>query len=141
MTQRRVFGRIVLTVAIGMGIALALVQAFVMVMGASGLLGRVTEARQAIPQIVEEPEALVMHFGSSMVGAGFSPREFDRDIAAAGGDIKSFNFGFGGLNPLFQDYLSRRIRDDFETRDRRLKLVIIEFIVDFPNNFLNNIFH
>ncbi|MEM6639709.1 MAG: hypothetical protein AAF610_07390 [Pseudomonadota bacterium] len=68
-----------------------------------------------------------MGFGSSMVQAGFSPREFDRHIAAAGGDVTSFNFGFGGLNPLFQDYLSRRIREDFEANDRRLKLTIIEF--------------
>jgi len=42
--------------------------------------------------------------------------------------VKSFNFGFGGLNPFFQDYLSRRIRDAFQEKDRRLKLAIIEFV-------------
>ncbi|MEN7343223.1 MAG: hypothetical protein AAAFM81_09780 [Pseudomonadota bacterium] len=127
--QRRVFGRIFLTVVIGMGIALAIVRVFVGAMGgsSSGLLGRVLEAQNAIPQIVSEPADLVMGFGSSMVRAGFSPREFDQAIAAAGGNVKSFNFGFGGLNPQFQDYVSRRIRDDFEASDRRLKLVIIEF--------------
>ncbi len=127
--QRRIFARIFLTVSLGMGIALALVQGLVMALGAgsSSLLGRVIEARDAIPQIVDEPQELVMMFGSSMTGAGFSPREFDLAVAERGGSVKSFNFGFGGLNPLFQDYLARRIREDFEASDRRLKLVMIEF--------------
>ncbi|MEL7022891.1 MAG: hypothetical protein AAGL69_04030 [Pseudomonadota bacterium] len=127
--QRSVFGRIFLTVLIGMGVAMALVQGFILMQGAGSrsLLGRVLEAQDAIPKMVEEPEDLVMAFGSSMVQAGFSPREFDRDVNALGGNVKSFNWGFGGLNPLFQDYVSRRIRDDFEANDRRLKLVIIEF--------------
>ncbi|MEM7705902.1 MAG: hypothetical protein AAF358_10145 [Pseudomonadota bacterium] len=127
--QRGIFVRIFLTVLLGMGIALALVQGLVMALGAgsSSLLGRVIEARNAIPRIVSEPQELVMMFGSSMTDAGFSPREFDLAIAENGGSVKSFNFGFGGLNPLFQDYLSRRIREDFEANDRRLKLVMIEF--------------
>lgn len=48
-------------------------------------------------------------------------------MSEQGVTVKSFNFGFGGLNPFFQDYLSRRIRDDFEAEDRRLKLAVIEF--------------
>ena len=70
---------------------------------------------------------LVMFYGSSMTGAGFSPRKFDRDLKAMGKDITSFNFGFGGLNPYFQDLLSRRIAEQFENKDRRLKLALIEF--------------
>ncbi|MEL6301555.1 MAG: hypothetical protein AAFV47_08410 [Pseudomonadota bacterium] len=127
--QRRVFARIFLTVLIGMGLSLALVKGVLAMLGvgSSSLLERVTQARNALPQIVEEPQDLVIAFGSSMIDAGFSPREFDMAINQAGGNIKSFNFGFGGLNPMFQDYLARRIRDDFETSDRRLKLIVIEF--------------
>ena len=44
-----------------------------------------------------------------------------------GVDTKTWNFGFGGLNPFFQDYLSRRIREVFEADNRRLRLVLIEF--------------
>ena len=128
-SQRKIFARIFVTVLVGMGVAVAAVQIFVATMGAGSqsLLGRVLEAREAIPQIASEQEDLVMVFGSSMVQAGFSPREFDRDVVATGGNVKSFNFGFGGLNPLFQDYLTRRIRDDFQAHDRRLKLTLIEF--------------
>ena len=112
-----------------MGIALGAAQAFVAANGASSrsLLGRVIEAQEAIPRIAAEEGDLVLFFGSSMTHAGFSPREFDRDIAAAGGNSISFNFGFGGLNPLFQDYTSRRIAESFQEEDRRLKLALIEF--------------
>ena len=129
MSQRRIFTRVFLTVVIGMGIALGAAQAFVAANGASSrsLLGRVIEAQEAIPRIAAEEGDLVLFFGSSMTQAGFSPREFDRDIAVAGGNSVSFNFGFGGLNPLFQDYTSRRIAESFQAEDRRLKLALIEF--------------
>lgn len=129
LSQRRIFLRIFLAVLVGMGIALGLAQAFVAANGASSrsLLGRVIEAQEAIPRIAAEESDIVLFFGSSMTAAGFSPREFDRAIAAAGGDSISFNFGFGGLNPLFQDYTSRRIVEAFEAEDRRLKLALIEF--------------
>ena len=68
-----------------------------------------------------------MVFGSSMTDAGFSPRRFDKLLAERGIEVKSFNFGFGGLNPFFQDYLSRRIREAFEEKDRRLDLALLEF--------------
>ncbi len=128
-SQRRIFTRVFLTVVIGMGIALGAAQAFVAANGASSrsLLGRVIEAQEAIPRIAAEEGDLVLFFGSSMTHAGFSPREFDRDIAASGGNSVSFNFGFGGLNPLFQDYTSRRIVESFQEEDRRLKLALIEF--------------
>lgn len=126
---RRIFLRIWLTILVGSGIALALAYAFVAANGASSrsLLGRVIEAQEAIPQIAAEEKDLVMVFGSSMTQAGFSPREFDHDVNAVGGNVMSFNFGAGGLNPLFQDYSSRRIVDEFKAEDRRLKLVLIEF--------------
>jgi hypothetical protein len=94
---------------------------------AATILGRVIEARAALPRIVEEDKDLVMVFGSSMVQAGFSARQFDRQTAERGATAKSFNFGFGGLNPLFQDYLSRRIGEAFDDGDRRLKLAVLEF--------------
>ncbi|MGB5689610.1 MAG: hypothetical protein WBM45_10045, partial [Woeseiaceae bacterium] len=129
ISPRRMFLRIWLTILFGSGIALALAYAFVAANGASSrsLLGRVIEAQEAIPQIAAEEKDLVMVFGSSMTEAGFSPREFDRDVNAAGGNVMSFNFGFGGLNPLFQDYTTRRIVERFKSEDRRLKLVLIEF--------------
>ena len=129
MTQRGIFLRILLTVLVGMGIALVLVRAFAAANGAGSqsLLGRVLQAEAALPRIAAEKNDLVMFYGSSMVRAGFSPRDFDRDIAKMGGNTTSFNFGFGGLNPLFQDYQTRRIRESFQANDRRLKLALVEF--------------
>ena len=94
---RRIYLRILLTILVGSGIALGLAYAFVAANGASSrsLLGRVIEAQEAIPQIAAEEKDLVLFFGSSMTQAGFSPREFDRDVNAAGSNVMSFNFGFG----------------------------------------------
>ena len=92
-----------------------------------GILGRVNQAQVALPKILKEPNDLVMFFGSSMTRAGFSPRQFDKALALEGKNIKSFNFSFGGLNPYFQDFLSRRIAEKFNGSERRLKLVMIEF--------------
>jgi hypothetical protein len=93
----------------------------------SGILGRVHEAQTQLPRVLAEEDDLTMFFGSSMVHAGFSPRMFDRWLAEEGIRVKSFNFGFGGLNPYFQDYLVRRIAEDFKAGDRRLELAMIEF--------------
>jgi hypothetical protein len=127
--SRAIYFRILLTILLGMAIALGLVRAFAAANGGSSesLLGRVIQAREAIPQMAAEEKDLMMFFGSSMVDAGFSPREFDQFAAELGANTKSFNFGFGGLNPIFQDYLSRRIAEDFQAQNRRLKLVLIEF--------------
>ena len=112
-----------------MGFALLGVRLFATAseVGSESLLGRALQIQRVIPRITTEENDLVVFFGSSMVEAGFSPREFDRDIAAAGGDVMSFNFGVGGLNPLFQDYFTRRIAEGFQSEDRRLKLALIEF--------------
>lgn len=128
-TTRRLFFRIWLVIVIGMGVALIAVRLFTAANGAGSqsLLGRVIQAQEALPQIIAEKNDLVMFFGSSMVQAGFSPREFDEFITAAGGQTTSFNFGFGGLNPLFQDYVSRRIVEEFKANDRKLDLALIEF--------------
>ena len=91
------------------------------------IMGSVIEARAALPKILKEDNDLAMVFGSSMVGAGFSARQFDAELKAQGKNVKSFNFGFGGLNPFFQDYLSHRIKQQFQDNNRKLKLVVIEF--------------
>ena len=124
-----IYLKTLLVILIGMGAALGLVRAFAILNDASSdtILGRVMEARNALPKIVQEEKDLVMVFGSSMVRAGFSPRQFDKELQSKGIDVTSFNFGFGGLNPFFQDFLSRRIKEAFDANNRRLKLAVIEF--------------
>jgi hypothetical protein len=127
--SRWIFLRIVLAIVLVSVCAMGLVRVFLDANQAnkSGILGRVAEAQAALGRITAEPHELVIFFGSSMTQAGFSPRQFDEAVKGAGHDIKSFNFGFGGLNPYFQDYLSRRIAEAFKASDRRLKLAMIEF--------------
>lgn len=128
--NRRIYGKTILFILLGMTAALGLVKAFVYANDASRetILGRVLEAKAALPRIIDDPHDLVMVFGSSMVEAGFSPREFDQHLKQQGiENVKSFNFGFGGLNPYFQDILTRRIKEAFEAKNRRLKLAVIEF--------------
>jgi hypothetical protein len=129
-TQRQIFLRIFLTILIGMGAAMGMVRGFTMAMGADAqeLLGRVLEGQEGLKRLlVEDDKDLVMVFGSSMTDAGFGPREFDQHIAEMGGSVSTWNFGFGGLNPMFQEFLARRFVDDFNAHDRRLKLLLIEF--------------
>ena len=77
--SRAIYFRILLTILLGMAVALGLVRTFAAANGGSSesLLGRVIQAREAIPQMAAEEKDLMMFFGSSMVDAGFSPREFD----------------------------------------------------------------
>lgn len=128
--RQGIYGKIWLFILLGMGLALGLVRTFAWAMDAkpTGFLGRVLEAKAALPQVVAEDQDLVMVFGSSMVHAGFSPREFDQWAKERGhGHIKSFNYGFGGLNPFYQEILTRRIKDVFDQNNRRLKVAVIEF--------------
>lgn len=129
VSARKRFLRVFLVVVFGMAASLGLVRAYAAALGASGeaFLGRVLQARAALPEIVAEEEPLVMFYGSSMTRAGFSARVFDRELAERGVHVKSFNFGFGGLNPFFQDYLARRIREAFAAEGRELELTLIEF--------------
>lgn len=128
-SSRAIFGKIFLACVLGMGMALVLVRLFAEANDAKAetILERVMQARAALPKIVAEPDPVVMVFGSSMVDAGFSARQFDRQMAERGIAVKSFNFGFGGLNPYFQDYLARRIRDEFVKEGRQLDLAVLEF--------------
>ena len=127
--SRAVYVKILLAITVGMAVAMAIIRLFTFLNDVSGdtILGRVLEARAALPQILAEEKDLVMFYGSSMVQAGFSARQFDRQMAERGVEVKAFNFGFGGLNPYFQDYLARRIREAFEAGDRRLELAMLEF--------------
>ena len=128
-SSRRLYAKTLLIILLGMGAGMLLIRGVAEIFDARAetILGRVMEARQALPQIVAEEDDLVMFFGSSMTEAGFSPRQFDRALEERGATVKSFNFGFGGLNPYFQDFLARRIRDAFEAQDRRLELALVEF--------------
>ena len=98
--------------------AMGMVRGFTMAMGADAqeLLGRVLEGQNGLKRLlIEDDRDLVMVFGSSMVDAGFGPREFDQFIAEQGGEVSSWNYGFGGLNPMFQEILARRFADDLRT--------------------------
>lgn len=129
MTSRKIFSKIALSIFAGMALSMLLVRIILDLQDANkqGIMGRVAQAQEALPKIIAEPDELVMFFGSSMTRAGFSARQFDRELKKTGKTVKSFNFGFGGLNPYFQDLLSRRIADDFTANDRKLKLALIEF--------------
>lgn len=131
---RRIFVKILLAITLVSLLSMGLVRFFLELNDANkaGVLGRVHQAQLALERITAEPHDLVMFYGSSMTQAGFSPRKFDREVnslneSPSGKNIKSFNFGFGGLNPYFQDLLSRRIAEGFVAKDKRLKLAMIEF--------------
>ena len=129
MTTRKIYAKTILALGLSMAASMGLIHVLLESndVNKRGILGRVIEAQLALPRIIEEPHDLVMFYGSSMTRAGFSPRQFDRSLALQGKDVKSFNFGFGGLNPYFQDLLSRRIAEQFSSSGRQLKLVMIEF--------------
>lgn len=128
--QRGIFLKILLVVTLGMGLCLALFRLFAELNDARAetILARVMEVRAALPRILEEERDLVFVFGSSMTRAGFSARLFDRQLEENGIEVKSFNLGIGGLNPFFQDFLARRIHEEFDARGRRLELALIEFV-------------
>ncbi len=93
------------------------------------LNGRVSAQINYLPTLIDEIDGkdAVMVFGSSMVQAGFEPLLFDGIMAEKGLSTISYNYGIGNLNPYFQDYLSRRIKDQFQQGRQKLKLAIIEF--------------
>ncbi|ABE53871.1 hypothetical protein Sden_0581 [Shewanella denitrificans OS217] len=131
---RRLFANLLLAIILVSLLSMGLVRVFYEYIDANkgGVLGRVHQAQLALERITSEPDDLVMFYGSSMTQAGFSPRKFDKEVnslneSTSGKNIKSFNFGFGGLNPYFQDLLSRRIAEGFQAKDKRLKLAMIEF--------------
>lgn len=129
MNERVIYAKIIFVIALVAGATVAVMHGFLSLNDAkgSGVFARTSLAREALDRMTDEPQDLVMFYGSSMTRAGFSPRKFDSDLNTQGKNVKSFNYGFGGLNPFFQDYLSRRIKDEFEKKDRKLKLAMIEF--------------
>lgn len=129
MNERMIYAKILFAITLCAGVTVAIMQGFIAIADAKnqGVFARTSLAREALPQIVKEPHDLVIFYGSSMTRAGFSPRLFDRKLNEMGKTVKSFNYGFGGLNPYFQDFLSRRIKDEFVANDRKLKLAMIEF--------------
>ncbi len=128
-SSQKIYAKTVLALGFCMAAAISLINLVLIAndVNKQGIMARVAEAQAALPKIINEPNDLVMFFGSSMTRAGFSPRQFDKSLALQGKDVTSFNFGFGGLNPYFQDLLSRRIAEKFDQSNRRLKLVMIEF--------------
>ena len=127
-SSRKIFLKIFLACTLGMIVSLAPARIFTWAQDArTQILDRVFQARDALPRITEETDDLIMVFGSSMTEAGFAARQFDRQLSERGIEVTSFNFGFGGLNPYFQDLWSRRIRDGFLANDRKLRLTVIEF--------------
>ncbi|MCO7224925.1 hypothetical protein [Pleionea sp. CnH1-48] len=127
--SRKLYLKIWLIAVFGMAAAMVLIRLFTFAMGAKGedFISRPLEALASLPVITAETEEQVMVFGSSMVQAGFSARQFDRELKQQGINVKSYNFGFGGLNPYFQDFVSRRIKEAYQENDKRLKLAILEF--------------
>ena len=129
MTSHKLYGKLILVIGSCLLLAMVLVQFILAEMGAKsqGVIGRVLESKAALQQIIAEPNDLVLFYGSSMTRAAFSACQFDTDLAQLGKTVKSFNFGFGGLNPYFQDFYSRRITEDFKVSERKIKLTMIEF--------------
>lgn len=125
--SRKAYLKIVLSLGAAMLVTVICFHVFLHAMGANRLMGRVVEAREALPEIVKRDETQMMFFGSSMVDLGFAPREFDKYVKQMGKDVSAYNFGFGGLNPYFQDYLARRIKEEYQKEDKKLKLAVIEF--------------
>ncbi len=72
--------------------------------------------------VKDEVELLVV--GSSRVLRGFVPEEFDRECAARGLDVRSYNFGVGGAHELESD---RIVRGLLALRPARLRYVLLEY--------------
>lgn len=109
---------------------------FVLVVGLFNFLARQVSMNDRVlgmidylPSLVEESADTrnVLFFGSSMVQAGFEPELFDRYFSDRELDVVSYNYGVGNLNPEFQQYVTRHIRDELETRDTKLDLTLLEF--------------
>ncbi|MEM6484828.1 MAG: hypothetical protein AAF662_07595 [Pseudomonadota bacterium] len=109
---------------------------FVLVVGLFNFLARKVPMNDRVlgmidylPKLVEDSadSRRVLFFGSSMVQAGFEPELFDRYFSDRDLDVASFNYGVGNLNPEFQQYVTRHIRDELESRDTMFDLTLLEF--------------
>ena len=91
--------------------------------------GRVVAQLEHLPLIVAENRDKLKVFvvGSSMVQAGFEPTVFDRATHEKGIETISYNYGVGNLDPNYQVFITRRIRDQFLQGDEKLALTLLEF--------------
>ena len=85
-------------------------------------IGFLPELARALPL-----KKKVMVFGSSMVQAGFEPLVFDKVMSDQGIESVSYNYGIGGLNPKYQELITRRIQEAFRRSDQKVDLTLIEF--------------
>jgi hypothetical protein len=69
----------------------------------------------------------VMVFGSSQTQAGFEPLVFEEALKLQEIEALSYNYGMGNLNPGYQKYITRQIRDVFEREGQKLTLSLVEF--------------
>ncbi len=88
---------------------------------------RLREAVGLLPEVAATPGPTALVFGSSLVYVGFSPSVFDARLKEHGIDLRSYNLGFGGINPSIQRVLARRVRLAFEEQNRTLALTLVEF--------------
>ncbi|MFG0315791.1 MAG: hypothetical protein ACF8XB_00855 [Planctomycetota bacterium JB042] len=100
-------------------------------LGAAAALGRLVPwpdreqlaiKRDDFGAVKDEVELLVV--GSSRVLRGFVPEEFDRECAARGFEVRSYNFGVGGAHELESD---RIVRGLLALRPARLRYVLLEY--------------
>ncbi len=92
---------------------------------------RVFESLDHVGSIASEDveKQKAMFLGSSVTQVSFSPYEFDRKLGENGIEMRSYNYGFGGLNPKIQEIFSRQFIQNFKDGNdqEKLDLAIIEF--------------
>ncbi len=88
---------------------------------------KVKSAFAALPGVAAAPGPKAIFFGSSLVELGFAPEVFDARLHESGIELTSYNFGVGNLNPSLQLVFAKRMREEWESRDERVELMLIEF--------------
>lgn len=81
----------------------------------------IREKLAAFEQVKDECD--VLYFGSSYVYRSFRPEVIDAELAEAGLDVTSFNFGIGGMDAFETDHLMREV---LAMEPARLRWVFIE---------------
>ena len=91
--------------------------------------GRVVRQLEHLPVVVAENRDKLKVFvvGSSMVQAGFEPTVFDQVTREMSIETISYNYGVGNLDPNYQVFITRRIREQFLRGDEKLALTLLEF--------------
>ena len=89
---------------------------------------RIRTTLNALDYMAEQQQPTLLFMGSSLVKDGFSPRLFDNALQSRHNiKLQSFNIGLGNMNPAYQKLLAKRIREAFESRQKRAQVAIIEF--------------